>query len=122
MKVMDERPLARVLVLQEQWEVEHPVELVPRLVDEAELLAEVETQGAEHPLDHRRAVRDEGTVEPGGARNASSSPSVRNFAIGERTSRLSSYTRYASPFAPHSFAKSSSFCSSPRENDLGATR
>src|SRR6478672_11875582 len=58
-RVMDERPLARVLVLQEQWEVEHPVKLVPRLVDEAELLAEVQTQSAEHPLHHRRAVRDE---------------------------------------------------------------
>ena len=61
------------------------------------------------------------TVEPGSLRNASSSRSERNFAIGERTSSPS-YTRYARPFAPHSFAISSSRCSSARENARGATR
>ena len=60
------------------------------------------------------------TVEPGGARKASSSCSERNFAIGERTSPDSSTTRYASPFAPHSFANSSRRPSSAREN--GARR
>ena len=99
------------------------MELVPRLVDEAELLAEVETQGAEHPLHHRRAVRDEENGRAGRrAKCLELSAPMRNFAIGERTSPLSSKTRYASPFAPHSFANSSSFCSSPRENDFGATR
>ena len=36
--------------------------------------------------------------------NAASSGVERNFAIGERTSPSEPYTRYASPFAPHSFA------------------
>src|SRR5438094_4419240 len=58
-RVMHERPPAGGLVLEEQWEVEDPKMLVARFVDELELLAEVEPEGAEDPLHHRRAVGDE---------------------------------------------------------------
>ena len=44
-------------------------------------------------------------ARPGSARARGSE---RNLAIGERTSPASSKTRYARPFAPHSFATSSS--------------
>src|SRR6266849_6245620 len=56
---MHERPPAGLFVLEEQWEVQDPEELVPRLVDQSELLTEVEPQGTEHPLNHRGAVGDE---------------------------------------------------------------
>ena len=65
-----------------------------------------------------RRPRANRTVEPGSARNAASSASERNFAIGERTSPLSSTTMYARPLAPHSFATSSSRASSAREKAL----
>src|SRR5512133_949801 len=65
--VMHERPPARVLVLEEQREVEDPQNLVARLVDELELVAEVEPERSEHTLDHRRAVRDEESCRPGRA-------------------------------------------------------
>ncbi len=61
------------------------------------------------------------SVEPGGAANAASSCSDRNFAIGERTSPSAPWTMYARPFAPHSFATSSSLASSARENSCGTT-
>src|SRR6266540_6091258 len=57
--VMNERPLARVLVFEEQRKVEDPEDLVARLVHELELLAEVEPESTEHPLHQRGGVRDE---------------------------------------------------------------
>ena len=55
-RVVHEGPLLRVLVLQEQREVENPEERVARLVEKLELMAELEPKGAEDTLHHRRAV------------------------------------------------------------------
>jgi hypothetical protein len=41
---------------QEEREVDHPEELVLRLVDQLELVAELRAQSAEHALDHRHGV------------------------------------------------------------------
>ena len=45
-RMMDERPSARFLVLEEQREIDDPEKLVPRLVDELELLAQVDPLAA----------------------------------------------------------------------------
>ena len=62
------------------------------------------------------------SVSPAAGASASSSASDRNFAIGERRSPLSSRMTYASPFAPRSFASSSSVASSAREKVRGTRR
>jgi hypothetical protein len=72
--VMHERPPARVLVLEEQREVEDPQNLVARLVDELQLLAELEPERSEHALHHRRAVCDEENWRPAGSETPRAPP------------------------------------------------
>jgi hypothetical protein len=88
-------------------------------VGQAELASEVHAEATEHARDGRLVARRE--QDGRSARNAASSASERNFAIGERTSPLSSATMYARPRAPHSFATSSRRASSAREKARGAT-
>ena len=91
-------------------------------VDQVELPAEVQAQQTEDAQHRRsRCPAPKSTVDPAGASKAASSAGERNLAIGERTSPSSSTTTYASPFAPHSFARSSRRWISLRENALGAT-
>src|SRR5439155_20652921 len=65
-RMVDEGPLTGVLVLLEEREVEHPQELVPGGIDEAELLAQLQAQGAEHPFHHPRRSGGEQDGGPGG--------------------------------------------------------
>src|SRR5439155_6633274 len=57
--VVYEHPVTRVLVLQEEREIEDPEELVARVVDQAELLRQLGAKSAQHPLDHCGLVRRE---------------------------------------------------------------
>ena len=89
------------------------------LVDQAELVrragcAARRARARSSPTCRRRRAAS----RPARRRSASSSCSERNLAIGERTSPASSRTMYARPFAPHSFANSSSSASSLRERRL----
>ena len=91
-RVMDERPPALLLVPFEQREVGDPEEASRRR-------ASISSSSRPRCSAERRRARAQtiagssaakSTVEPGSARNASSSASDRNFAIGERTSPSSS--------------------------------
>ena len=85
-RVVEERPVACLLVALEEREVDHPVEEI--LV--ATRARAHERGGRGRPPSTRATVASspaaKSTVEPGSVRNASSSASDRNFAIGDRTS------------------------------------
>ena len=121
--VVDGRPALVVLVPLEHREVGHPAErrTRPRRSARARGRGACAARRARATSSPARR-RAKSTVVPGSLRKAASSCSERNFAIGERTSPSSSYTRYASPFAPHCFANSSSSSSSRRENACGTRR